>query len=355
MIYKVAAIMRAISLIEHPPVIVLGAALLLMPMATHSERGRSPQRTTIVAQHPVLSSTSANLYRDNVTASSGSDEFDDSSHEQGNTESSMQFGLNFFLRPFRVVQPSNLLLSQREESHALSVLFDGNSHSLVAKAVGAAEGTRTPSGGYTSAFQGHTDPGNGVWNLGTFSYQHGASSPDEADRKQLNRLKQQASDIRYRAARSGIQLGLEEELNGIDLANQSPLAALGKPGYAEWLTEAYQRGLHGRDAILWARVQGYWDVQRGRWNAPGLGNTEPLIRQDQNRRMQAVAQAIAHSSFSVADDSQTMTFDSLERSESSSRNTSSNQANDSSTAHQVSASLPDVSSTPDGSLSFGLP
>jgi hypothetical protein len=176
----------------------------------------------------------------------------------------------------------------------LETLFVGNSHSLVAKAVGAAEGTRTPSGGYTRFFNGHTDPGNGVWNLGTFSYQHGASSPEEADQKQLRRLREQASDIRYRADRVGIQLGLEEELNGIDLANQSPLAALGSPGYAEWLSQAYEKGLRGQDAILWARVQGYWDVKRGRWNAPGLGNTEPLIRRDQRRRMQAVAQAIAH-------------------------------------------------------------
>ncbi len=151
-----------------------------------------------------------------------------------------------------------------------------------------------PSGGYTSAFQGHVDPGNGVWNLGTFSYQHGAASPEEADRKQLQRLKRQATQIRQRASRASISLGLEEELNGIDLANQSPLAALGEPGYAEWLAEAYDKGYRGRDAILWARVMGYWDVRRGRWNAPGLGNTEPSIRRDQSRRMEAIARAIEH-------------------------------------------------------------
>jgi hypothetical protein len=160
--------------------------------------------------------------------------------------------------------------------------------------VGSAEGTRTPSGEFTSAFQGHVDPGNGVWNLGTFSYQHGAASPADADRKQLQRLKRQASQIRQRASRAGISLGIEEELNGIDLANQSPLAALGEPGYAEWLAEAYGKGYRGKDAILWARVMGYWDVRRGRWNAPGLGNTEPLIRRDQSRRMEAIARTIEH-------------------------------------------------------------
>lgn len=205
------------------------------------------------------------------------------------------FGVSFLLEPFRTLQRAVSPINSTNP-YDLDILFEGNSYSLVAKAVGSAEGTRTPSGGYTRFFNGHTDPGNGVWNLGTFSYQHGASSPEEADAKQLRRLMRQASDIRHRAARSGIQLGLEEELNGIDLANQSPLAALGNPGYAEWLTQAYDNGLSGQDAILWARVQGYWDVSRGRWNAPGLGNTEPLIRRDQNRRMQAVAQAIAHRS-----------------------------------------------------------
>lgn len=189
------------------------------------------------------------------------------------------------------IQPSNPELER---------LFVGDSHSLVAKAVGSAEGTRTADGGYTSAYRGHSDPGNGVWNLGTFSYQHGAASPEEADRKQLQRLWRQATELRNRAAKAGISLGLEEELNGIDLANQSPLAALGRPdgypGYIAWLTEAYQKGLTGRDAILWARMQGYWDVRRQRWNAPGLGNTEPSIRRDQHRRMQAIAQAIEASS-----------------------------------------------------------
>ena len=217
--------------------------------------------------------------------------------ESSTTLNPSRFAIDFQLSPFRnplAIFNRSAPSPQHITSYELDVLFEGNSHSLVATAVGSAEGTRTPAGGYTSAFQGHTDPGNGVWNLGTFSYQHGAASPEEADRKQLHRLKQQAAQIRRRAARAGIALGLVEELNGIDLANQSPLAALGEPGYAEWLAEAYRKGFHGNEAILWARVQGYWDVQRGRWNAPGLGNTEPLIRRDQNRRMQAIAQAVDH-------------------------------------------------------------
>ena len=67
-------------------------------------------------------------------------------------------------------------------SLSLQKFFEGGGDSLVAKSVGSAEGTRTPSGGYTRAYYGHVDPGNGVWNLGSYSYQHGAVSPQEADK-----------------------------------------------------------------------------------------------------------------------------------------------------------------------------
>ncbi|MGB3491466.1 MAG: hypothetical protein WBA57_01975 [Elainellaceae cyanobacterium] len=218
------------------------------------------------------------------------------SERESETDGSLDFGLTI-RQSLNRLNPINLLRPQRSTySHGnydLEALFVGGSDSLVAKAVGGAEGTRRPNGSYTSAYKGHTDPGNGVWNLGTFSYQHGANSPEEADRKQLQRLRQQVNAIQHRAERAGITLGLTEVMNGIDLANQSPLAALGEPGYAEWMAEAYRQGLRGEEAILWARVMGYWDVSRDRWNAPGLGNTEPLIRRDQARRMEAIALAIA--------------------------------------------------------------
>jgi hypothetical protein len=176
---------------------------------------------------------------------------------------------------------------------SLDVLFQNGSNSIVAKAVGSAEGTRTPDGGRTWAFQGHVDPGNGVWNLGTFSYQHGANSPDEADRKQLERLRGQAQTLRRAALERGITLTLEEELNGIDLANQSPRAALSRGGYMDRLKEAHDVGLRGSDAVLWARTRSFLDPDTHRWNAPGLGNTTRGVTSDQDRRMRAIARAIA--------------------------------------------------------------
>lgn len=177
-------------------------------------------------------------------------------------------------------------------STSLDALFQNGSNSIVAKAVGSAEGTRTPDGGRTWAFQGHVDPGNGVWNLGTFSYQHGANSPDEADRKQLERLKGQAQTLRQAALERGITLTLEEELNGIDLANQSPRAALSRGGYMDRLKEAHDVGLRGSDAVLWARTRSFLDPDTHRWNAPGLGNTTHGVTSDQDRRMRAIARAI---------------------------------------------------------------
>jgi hypothetical protein len=177
---------------------------------------------------------------------------------------------------------------------ALDPLFVGDTNSLVAKAVGSAEGTRTPKGDRTYAYRGHVDPGNKVWNLGTFSYQHHATSPEDADRRQIQRLRHQASQMQAKAAAYNIHLNLEEILNGIDLANQAPKAVLDRNGYIDWLVRAHRLGKRDQDAIVWARTYAFRNPQTHRWDAPGLGNTKDSIMRDQQRRMLAVADAIAH-------------------------------------------------------------
>lgn len=182
-----------------------------------------------------------------------------------------------------------------EEAHlptALAPLFAGGADSLVAIAVGSAEGTRTPTGEPTPAYKGHKDPGNGVWNLGSFSYQHGASSPQEADARQLARLQKQAMTMFQDAEQRGMALSLEEQLNAIDLANQSPAAALSRGGYLDRLQEARQMGLKGTEAISWARTRAYLDPDTRQWNAPGLGNTVESITADQERRMGMISRAM---------------------------------------------------------------
>lgn len=179
------------------------------------------------------------------------------------------------------------------------ILFVDGAESLVARTVGHAEGTRTPDGTRTPAYFGHRDPGNGVWNLGSFSFQHcrelryNCSTPEQADGFQLQRLMAQTRDLRQRSLTLGLQVTLEEELNAIDLANQAPLAALDTPGYPDHLLKAKEQGLKGQDAILAARVKSFWNPQTNRWDAPGLGNTEASIRHDQQRRMLAIARVLA--------------------------------------------------------------
>lgn len=204
---------------------------------------------------------------------------------------------NGFTDPAQAPAPSSVAVPPEPDlaaaaSASLEFLFAKGSESLVARAVGHAEGTRTAAGEKTQAYYGHTDPGNGVWNLGSFSYQHDAISPEDADDKQLRRLQRQAMQLRQQAASYNIALGLQEELNGIDLANQAPEAALDKGGYIDRLAEAYSRGLQGADAILWARTWSYLDPNTGQWNAPGLGNTLWSIRDDQERRRRAIAQVL---------------------------------------------------------------
>ncbi len=170
-------------------------------------------------------------------------------------------------------------------------IFEGGTDSLVARTVGNAEGTRAWNGEKTPAYYGHIDPGNGVWNRGTFSYQHEARSPEDADDKQLQRLKLQGLQLEEQAQKQGLKLTLEERLNGIDLANQAPLAALDRGGYIEQLAKARRLSMEDFDAIVWARTQAYLDPDTRQWNAPGLGNNVYSIDRDQRRRAAAIAQA----------------------------------------------------------------
>lgn len=182
--------------------------------------------------------------------------------------------------------------------------YAGGSDSLVARVVGAAEGTRTPDGGKTSLYVGHVDPGNGVWNRGTFSYQFGNNedlTPEEADQRQMAKIKRiHESVMNAKAVAAGIApLSQLEELNGIDLINQAPLAVTQEGGYIERLAEAKKsKGLTGAEAILEARVWAFWDEAKGGWDAPGLRAYDDLgkeasVRHDQQRRMGMIEQALA--------------------------------------------------------------
>lgn len=144
--------------------------------------------------------------------------------------------------------------------------------------VGAAEGTRDKDCAKTWAYNSHTDPGNGVRNQGTFSYQHGAASAEEADAKQLANLRKVERIILDRAEAAGVTLEKVELLSIIDQYNQAPAAALGRNGTL--------------DRIIDARAKSYINPDTGRLDAPGLGNTMPNVIRDQTRRTEAIADSL---------------------------------------------------------------
>jgi hypothetical protein len=173
--------------------------------------------------------------------------------------------------------------------------------------VGAAEGTRTADGGKTSLWEHHTDPGNFVENCGTFSYQfgYGQIAPEECDVQQMAKIRRHYEEtILPQSQAAGIELDLLEKLNGIDLANQAPLAVTQSGGYIDRLVQEKQKGVQGEEAILEARVMSFCNPERGDgtppscWDASGLRayddiSKEASIRHDQQRRMDMIDRALA--------------------------------------------------------------
>lgn len=193
-------------------------------------------------------------------------------------------------------------------------MFEGSPNSLVELCIGEAEGTRTYDGGKTSAYEGHYDPGNGVWNRGTFSYQHGPGmTAAQADQAQLNRLKRQAKVLLDQAnpntGGTGLVFTVDSFLNALDLANQSPTSGLGSKvrprsrGFVNVLTDRVVGGkaVNGDYSdvdIIEARVGTYIDPQTGGWTSTGLRkihwNLAIATPRDQSRRYTDCKKAIDH-------------------------------------------------------------
>ena len=94
------------------------------------------------------------------------------------------------------------------------------------EAIGRAEGTRDANGNPTRAYLGHTDPGNGKRNQGSFSYQHGAATPEEADRRWLQVLREAEQRYQDQArAKYGHPLSRAALVAILDAHTQSPDAA----------------------------------------------------------------------------------------------------------------------------------
>ncbi len=193
--------------------------------------------------------------------------------------------------------------------------WEQGSDSPVAIAIGAAEGTRLADGGRTAAYYWHADPGNAADNFGSFSFQHlnprekavvyaqedsddkrwvsaRRALPEVADRRQLERLRRFHDQLLAQARQRGLVLSDLELLNGLDLANQSELAALDRWGYIDRLAQAKRLDTDPDAQIRYARTWSYWHPTLKGWDAPGLGNTYDSIVHDQSRRADALKQVL---------------------------------------------------------------
>ncbi len=173
------------------------------------------------------------------------------------------------IEPFLTGKPAKPSLSDRE----------------LTCSIGAAEGTRDSDCAPNHHYYGHTDPGNGADNLGTFSYQHGADSPEDADRRQLTRLRAAEKDIQAQAVEKfGQPLSKDALSSALDLWNQSPQAGADFVRHLPSPTPTTEQ-------IIDARSRAYIDPYTGVLDAPGLGGAS-AVEADQKRRTEEVQESM---------------------------------------------------------------
>ena len=172
-------------------------------------------------------------------------------------------------------------------------------------AIGLAEGTIGRDGAPTEAYSGHKDYGNGELNKGFGSYQvsqhpKGAGlTPEEADRVQADRLAEQWPRVDRALNEAGFKPGPQRDLiaaNALDSWNQAPLTFEDRHGLMNkeqlaQLKQSIDSGTSPQAAITEWRAQSYRD-NNGNLDAPGLGNSMERVREDQGRRVAAVAEGL---------------------------------------------------------------
>ena len=179
-----------------------------------------------------------------------------------------------WVKPTKGVLESALSGQPLQPSAPLTALSD----ETLFCAIGAAEGTLSDDCAPNHNYFGHRDPGNGVTNLGAFSYQHGASSPAEADQKQLQRLRNAEKAIQAQAVgKFGQPLSTAALAAALDLWNQAPKAGQDFVTHLATFDPSPQQ-------IVAARSQSFIDPATGALDAPGLGNDMSRVQYDQTRR-----------------------------------------------------------------------
>lgn len=216
-------------------------------------------------------------------------------------------------RPLTHVAPSAAAATAPRAAFDLQAFTNPalGSHAGAAIVIGHAEGTRRADGRFTAAYAGHTDPGNGVRNQGSFSYQHAASSPADADRRQLQHLQTLLPRFEASARQAGLNPNDARLASAyLDLHNQSERAS---ERFIEQLGSLGGRQPSAAELVD-LRVHSFVDPARGeRYRLPSgrhvgggfeaiarrqLGRDPSeaevlsVIRADQQRRTEAVDRAL---------------------------------------------------------------
>ena len=187
------------------------------------------------------------------------------------------------------------------------------SRDTVYRAVGHSEGNLTATGDRTRAYNGHTDPGNHVANIGAFSYQKyqfpshqaiarqqpqcaGVTSPANltaecANAIQFVRLQQAWQSKVVNAGLESAFADVQQIVNFYDLNTQSPRASA---DLGWWLNYHRSQGLEGRTLIIAARVDSYCTVRQPgcQISASGFGHSRSRLTRDQARRVNAINAAL---------------------------------------------------------------
>lgn len=142
-------------------------------------------------------------------------------------------------------------------SGRLNDLFANNS-SIGVLAICASEGNCQLDGSRTKLYSGHVDPGNGVLNRGWCSDQgRGGNNLDNADAVCLKRTISRIPRLANKLKNFGInpEKNIEAFINNLDQWNQaSPRVS---DAFAKKYADALKKGLTGKEAILWARVEAF--------------------------------------------------------------------------------------------------
>jgi hypothetical protein len=174
--------------------------------------------------------------------------------------------LLFYIVAFAISKPAIKLVSEGIEniveistsySGKLNTLFASNS-SVGVLAICAAEGNCTSEGKKTSSYYYNLDPGNSADNRGWCSDQgRGGRNIDNADAGCLTRTRSRIPRLVRKIQAAGVnpEQNIEVFLNSLDQWNQaSPHVS---DAFAFRYADALKKGLKGKEAILWARVEAF--------------------------------------------------------------------------------------------------